>query len=304
MTHGPVRDLTGYGRTPPPAPWPDGKRIAVNFCINYEEGAERSILNGDDGSEDRIADVLVTRRIGARDLNIEQSYAFGARVGYWRLLDAFTQRGLPATVNLVGLAGELVPAPLAAMLDAGFDIQCHGWRWIDYHTLTEAQERDHIQRQIDQVVRLTGHPPLGYYAGLPSMNTRRLAADMGFLYDSDSYDDERPYWSTEFSRPLLVVPYSLDTNDSRFSRSAGYETGDQFFTYLKDSFDVLRAQGGTMLTVGLHARLIGRPGRIGALWRILDYIAGHDDAWICRRSDIAKAWATAYPAPGTSNKDQ
>ncbi|MEM7056394.1 MAG: polysaccharide deacetylase family protein [Pseudomonadota bacterium] len=292
---GPIRDLRGYGAHAPKAPWPDGKRIAVNFCINYEEGAERSVLNGDDGSEDRIADVFVARRMGERDLNMEQSYGFGARVGYWRLLHAFTDRGLQATINLVGLAGELVPHPLAAMLEAGFDIQCHGWRWIDYHTLSEDEERAHIQKSIDQVVQLTGAPPLGYYAGLPSLNTRRLCAEMGFLYDSDAYDDERPYWSTEFSRPILVLPYSLDTNDSRFSRGEGYETGDQFVTYIKDSFDLLRAEGGTMLTVGLHARLLGRPGRIGALHQILGYIQGHEDAWICRRSEIAEAWARAYP---------
>lgn len=295
MQNGPIRDLAGYGANPPPAPWPDGNRIAVNFCINYEEGGERSVLNGDDGSEDRIADVIVTRRLGERDLNMEQSYGFGARVGYWRLLRAFTDRNLPATINLVGLAGENVPEPLNAMIAAGFDIQCHGWRWIDYHSLTEAEERAHIAKSVAQALRLTGEAPLGYYAGMPSINTRRLVAEAGFLYDSDAYDDERPYWSTEFSAPLLVIPYSLDTNDSRFSRGAGYETGDQFVRYICDSFDVLRAEGGTMLTVGLHARLIGRPGRIGALWQILDYIAGHEDAWIARRGDIAKTWSATLP---------
>lgn len=297
MAHGPVRDLVGYGATPPRAPWPDGKRIAVNFCINYEEGGERTVLNGDDGSEDRIADVIVKRRLGHRDLNMEQSYGFGARVGYWRLLRAFTERDLPATINLVGHAGEALPDPLKEMIAAGFDIQCHGWRWIDYHTLSEAEEWRHIERSVEQVVRLTGEKPLGYYAGLPSLNTRRLVAEAGFLYDSDAYDDERPYWSTEYSRPILVMPYSLDTNDSRFSRGEGYETGDQFVRYVKDSFDVLRAEGGTMLTVGLHARLIGRPGRIGALWEILDYISGHDETWIARRREIAEAWIAAYPPP-------
>ncbi|MEM9059892.1 MAG: polysaccharide deacetylase family protein [Pseudomonadota bacterium] len=295
MTESPKRDMVGYGATPPTAPWPAGKRIAVNFCINYEEGGERSILNGDDGSEDRISDVIVERRMGGRDLNIESSYNFGSRVGYWRLLKAFTDRGLPATINLVGLAGEQVPEPLNAMLEAGFDIQCHGWRWIDYATLSEAEERTHIAQSVAQAERLTGAKPLGYYAGLPSVNTRRLVSEAGFLYDSDAYDDERPYWSTEFSRPLLVLPYSLDTNDSRFARGAGYETGDQFVRYIKDSFDVLRAEGGAMLTIGLHARLIGRPGRIGALWEILDYISGHPDAWIARRCDIAQVWINAHP---------
>lgn len=177
---GPIRDLVGYGAAPPKAPWPDGKRIAVNFCINYEEGAERCVLNGDDGSEDRLVETAVDRRVGARDLNAESYYGFGARVGYWRLLKAFTDRGLPATVNLVGLAGKLVPDPLAAMLNAGFDIQSHGWRWIDYAALSEDEERAHIQKAIDQVVRLTGSSPPGYYAGLPSTNTQRLCTEMGF----------------------------------------------------------------------------------------------------------------------------
>lgn len=296
MTHpGPRRDLIGYGATPPKAPWPNGARIAVNFCINYEEGGERSVLNGDDGAEARVSDLIVERRIGTRDLNMESCYNFGSRVGYWRLLRAFTDRGLPATINLVGLAGDLVPDPLAAMIAAGFDIQLHGWRWIDYHSLGEDEERVHIQKGIDQVMRLTGHAPLGNYAGLPSLNTRRLSAEMGFLYDSDAYDDERPYWSTEFSRPILVLPYSLETNDSRFSRGEGYETADQFATFIKDSFDTLYAEGGTMLTVGLHARLIGRPGRIKALHQIFDHITAHPDVWVARRGDIAKAWATAYP---------
>ncbi|MEM8791826.1 MAG: polysaccharide deacetylase family protein [Pseudomonadota bacterium] len=294
-SEGPKRDLIGYGANPPPAPWPDGARIAVNFCVNYEEGGERTIENGDDGSEDRIADVIVERRIGRRDLNIEQSYNFGSRIGYWRILRAFTERGLPATINLVGRAGELVPDPLKAMIAAGWDIQCHGWRWIDHDTLSEAEERAFLQRSVQQVVDLTGQAPLGNYAGLPSLNTRRLAAELGFLYDSDCYDDERPYWSTEFTRPILIIPYSLDTNDSRFARGQGYEMADDFSTYIRDSFDTLYAEGGTMLTIGLHARLIGRPGRIRALHEILDHIMAHPRVWIARRGDIARCWAEAYP---------
>ncbi|MEM1275378.1 MAG: polysaccharide deacetylase family protein [Pseudomonadota bacterium] len=297
MSNGPIRDLTGYGARPPCGPWPNGARIAVNFCVNYEEGGERTIENGDDGSEDRIADVLVDRRIGRRDLNIEQSYNFGSRIGYWRLIRAFADRGLPATINLVGRAGELVPDPLREMLNAGWDIQCHGWRWIDHDTLDEAEERAHLARSIKQVIELTGAPPLGNYAGLPSLNTRRLAAEMGFLYDSDCYDDERPYWSTEFERPILVIPYALDTNDSRFARGQGYETADDFSTYIRDSFDTLYGEGGGMLTIGLHARLIGRPGRIRALHEILDYIHGHDAVWIARRGDIAQHWAEVFPPP-------
>jgi putative urate catabolism protein len=295
----PSRDLAGYGSNRPDPKWPGGARVAVNFCINYEEGGELCVLNGDDRSEVRVSDLVVTGRAGARDLNMESNYEFGSRVGYWRLLRAFTERGLPATVNLVGLAGELVPEPLAAMVEAGFDLHPHGWRWIDFHELTEAQERAFIRQSYRQVLALTGRPPMGYYAGMPSINTRRLAVEEGYVYDSDCYNDELPWWTTDFGRPHLVIPYSLETNDSRFGRKEGYQVGEEFFTYLKDSFDVLYAEGAEqagMMTVGLHARLLGRPGRIGALHRILDYMAGHDRVWICRRDDIARHWIATHPA--------
>ncbi len=264
----PSRSLAGYGANPPDPKWPGGARIAVNFCINYEEGAEMCVLNGDDRSEVRVSDLLVAARPGQRDLNIESCYEYGSRVGYWRLMRAFTDRGLPATVNLVGLAGELVPDPLAAMIEAGFDIQPHGWRWIDYHGFDEATERALIEKGRDQVIRLTGQAPMGYYAGLPSINTRRLAIEAGYLFDSDCYNDDLPWWSHDFGKPHLVIPYSLETNDSRFGRGEGYQIGDEFFAYIRDSFDVLYAEGAEhpkMMTVGLHARLLGRPGRIGAL---------------------------------------
>lgn len=302
MPHqGPTRDLIGYGATPPRAPWPDGARIAVNFCVNYEEGGERSILNGDDGAEVRVSDLIVERAIGTRDLNMESCYNYGSRVGYWRLLKAFQDRGLPATINLVGLAGELVPDPLRAMIDAGWDIQPHGWRWIDYATLTPEEERAHIAKSVAQVEALTGAPPLGYYAGLPSLETRAIVAEQaGFLYDSDAYDDDLPYWNTEYARPILILPYSLDTNDSRFARGEGYNLGSEFVEYIIDAFDQLYAEGEDspkMLTIGLHARLLGRPARINALHRILDHMTAHERVWITRRGDIARAWAEAYPAP-------
>ena len=297
----PTRDFVGYANDPPPANWPDGARIAINFCINYEEGGERSILNGDDGSEERLSDVAVTRRIGHRDLNIEQSYEYGSRVGYWRIMEAFTERGLPATVNLVGIAGLRNPVAIRAMIDAGFDLQPHGWKWIDYDTLAEDEEREHIRLQIEQVEELTGEKPLGYYAGLPSIITRRLIAEAGsFLYDSDCYNDDLPYWSPDYPG-LLLIPYSLDTNDSRFGRAEhAYQVADDFVTYMKDSFDVLYREGAErpkMMTVGLHARLLGRPGRIVALHRILDYAMSHDDVWICRRGDIARHWLENHPDP-------
>jgi len=295
----PSRDLVGYGANPPHAKWPGGARVAVNFCINYEEGAELCILNGDDRSEARVSDLVVKSRPGARDLNMESNYEYGSRVGYWRILKAFTTRGLPATVNLVGLAGELVPDPLVAMIEAGFDLQPHGWRWIDYHDMPEAQERALIRQSREQVRHLTGHPPLGYYAGMPSLNTRRLAIEEGYVFDSDCYNDDLPWWSHDFGRPHLVIPYSLETNDSRFGRSEGYQVGEEFATYIRDSFDVLYAEGADspkMMTIGLHARLLGRPGRIGALHRILDYTAGHEGVWITRREDIARHWMKAHPA--------
>lgn len=295
----PARDFIGYANQPPAVVWPDDARIAVNFCINYEEGGELCILNGDDRSEVRLSDVRVEARIGSRNLNIESSYEYGARVGYWRLLKAFTDRGLKATVNLVGLAGWQNPQALQAMIGAGFDVQPHGWRWIDYHDLDPSQEREYIRNCIEQVRELTGEAPLGYYAGLPSLNTRRLVAEAGnFLYDSDVYNDDLPYWSPDYPE-LLLIPYSLDTNDSKFGRAeSDYQLGDEFFSYLKDSFDILYAEGETrpkMMTIGLHARLIGRPGRIGSLYNFLDYLQKHDRVWVCRRNDLARYWAENYP---------
>ncbi|MEM7564156.1 MAG: allantoinase PuuE [Pseudomonadota bacterium] len=297
----PTREFIGYADDLPRVSWPNEARLAINFCINYEEGGELCVLNGDDRSEVRLSDVSVKARIGGRDLNIESSYEYGSRVGYWRLLRAFENRGLPATVNLVGLAGEQNPKALRAMIDAGFDLQPHGWRWIDYNDVDETEEREFISKSIEQVRQLTGEAPLGYYAGLPSMNTRKLVVEAGnFLFDSDVYNDDLPYWSTEYPG-LLLIPYSLDTNDSKFGRGeSDYQVGDEFFTYLRDSFDVLYAEGADhprMMTVGLHARLIGRPGRIGSLHRFLDYIQRHDRVWVCRRNDLARHWAQNHPNP-------
>ena len=295
----PQRDLVGYRDSPPRAQWPGGGRIAVNFCVNYEEGAEMCVLNGDPRSECRVSDVIVEPRAGARDLNIESNYEYGARVGYWRLLRAFTDRGLVGTVNLVGVAGEVNPYALQGFIDAGFDLQPHGWRWIDYHGLSADEEQEHIRKSIEQVVRLTGEPPMGYYAGLPSINTRRLVVDAGsFAYDSDAYNDDLPYWTYEFGKPHLVLPYSLDTNDSRFARAEGFQVGDEFFRYIKDTFDCLYVESADtprMMTIGLHARLIGRPGRIASLHKIMDYMLSHEDVWICRRGDIARYWVENHP---------
>lgn len=295
---GPTRDFVGYCDRPPQADWPGGARLAVNFCINFEEGGERSILEGDPHSETRISDVTVEPVMGGRELNIEHSYEYGSRVGYWRILRAFTERALPATVNLVGRAGEQHPKALAAMIEAGFDLHPHGWRWIDYAKLSRADEAAMIAKSIEQIVRLTGSRPLGYYAGLPSIHTYDLTAEAGFLYSSDVYNDDLPYWSPDHPG-LLMLPYSLDTNDSRFARDGGgYVLGEEFTRYVCDSFDQLYAEGAqrpAMMTVGLHARLIGRPGRIGALHRILDHISGHEGVWITRRDDIARHWLDRHP---------
>jgi allantoinase len=297
----PSRLFLGYGATPPDPKWPRGARIAVNFCINYEEGGERCILNGDDRSEMRVSDVAVESRIGRRDLNIEQSYEYGSRVGYWRLLRCFTKRGLQATVNLVGVAAEKNDAALKAMIEAGFDIQLHGWKWIDFDTVDEADERAMIEKAIAQAAAYAGEKPIGYYAGLPSINTRRLVHEFdNFVYDSDCYNDDLPYWTHDFGRPHLVIPYSLDTNDSKFGRGDhDYQTAAEFVTYIADTFDTLYAEGvdgqAKMMTVGLHARLIGRPGRIVALERILDHMTAHEGVWICRRADIARHWIATHP---------
>jgi len=300
---GPSRDFIGYADEVPHADWPGGARIAVNFCINYEEGGERSVAEGDGRSETRISDVVVPPVVGGRDLNIEHSYEYGSRVGYWRILKALTDRGLVATVNLVGRAGEQNPKALKAMMAAGFDLHPHGWRWIDYAKLDRTEEAAMIARSIAQVEALTGAPPLGYYAGLPSLNTYALAAEAGFLYCSDVYNDDLPYWSPDHPG-LLMVPYSLDTNDSRFARDGGgYVVAEEFVTYIRDTFDELCTEGEErpkMMSVGLHARLLGRPGRIGALHRILDYVAGHDRVWIARRDDIARHWQKRHPDPRIS----
>lgn len=297
----PTRDFIGYGANVPSVTWPDGARVAVNFCINYEEGGELCVLDGDDRSEVRISDVAVEARIGRRDLNIESSYEYGSRVGYWRLMKAFTDRGVPATVNLVGLAGLKNPQALAEMIKAGFDVQPHGWRWIDQDTLSESEERSHIEKQVDLITRITGQPPLGYYAGMPSMNTRRLLLERKhFLYDSDVYNDDLPYWSPDYPG-LLLVPYSLDTNDSRFGRGERcYQVSSEFVEYIVDSFETLYEEGSSspkMMTIGLHARLLGRPGRIVSLHRILDHMMTKKNVWICRRGDLARHWAKMFPDP-------
>jgi putative urate catabolism protein len=295
------RDLIGYGQTPPNPNWPQGARLALQFVINYEEGGENSILHGDAASESFLSEIIGAEPLlGVRNLNMESMYEYGSRAGFWRLHRVFTQRNIPVTVYAVAMALERNPEAGRAMIDAGWEVASHGYRWIDYQYLGEAVEREHIRQAIAIQTRLLGSRPLGLYQGRVSPNTRRLVIEEGgFLYDADSYADDLPYWVYEGDRPHLVIPYTLDTNDMRFATPQGFNSGDQFFTYLKDAFDVLYAEGETapkMMSVGLHCRLSGRPGRTAALARFLDYVQGFQQVWICRRVDIARHWQAHHAA--------
>ncbi len=298
------RDLIGYGRNPPHADWPGGARIAVQFVLNYEEGGENCVLHGDSGSEQFLSELFNPASYPDRHLSMEGIYEYGSRVGVWRILREFERRGLPLTVFGVAMALERHPELTAAFRELGHEIACHGWRWIHYQNVDEATEREHMRIAMEIIQRLTGEPPLGWYTGRDSPNTRRLVADHGgFLYDSDYYGDDLPFWTsvtkTDGSAvPHLVVPYTLDTNDMRFALPQGFSHGDEFFDYLRDAFDVMYAEGDerpAMLSVGMHCRLLGRPGRFRALQRFLDHIERHDRVWVCRRVDIARHWIDRHP---------
>jgi len=290
------RDLSGYGATPPDPRWPGHARLALQVVVNYEEGSEYTLLDGDDRIETGLAEAPGGRTPkGVRDLAMESMYEYGSRVGFWRLHRLFTERRVPITVFACAVALERNPAVARAIVEAGFDVCCHGWRWIEHFQLSEAEEREHIRRAVESLTRTTGSRPLGWYCRYgPSVNTRRLLVEEGgFLYDSDAYNDELPYWVTTAGRPHLVVPYTLDANDGKFCTPAGVGTGEEFFSYLRDAFDVLYAEGATspkMMSVGLHCRLSGRPARTQGLARFLDHVRRHDRVWICRRLDIARHW--------------
>lgn len=295
-----VRDFIGYGRNPPDPRWPGGARIAVQFVVNYEEGGENTVLNGDAHSEVFLNETPGGAPvIGARNVNTETMYEYGSRVGFWRLMRLFEERGLHFTSYAVGLALERNPEAALAMKEAGHEIASHGWRWIDYQRIDEATEREHMRRAIAVHERLLGERPVGWYTGRISPITRRLVVeDGGFLYDSDAYNDELPYWVTVGGKPHLVIPYTLDQNDMKFAVPPGFTSGDGFFQYLKDSFDVLYAEGADrpkMMSIGLHCRLAGRPGRSAALARFMDHVLAHDKVWVCRRVDIARHWRSVLP---------
>ena len=292
-----IRDLVGYGAMPPDPCWPGGARVAVQFVINYEEGAENSVLNGDAGSEAFLSEMVGAASHPARAMAMESLYEYGSRAGFWRLHRIFTRAGLPVTVFGVARALAMNPDAVAAMRAADWEIASHGYRWIDYQTVPEEVERDHIAQAIALHTQVTGSRPLGWYQGRTSPNTARLVAqEGGFAYDADSYADDLPYWDRQYGRAQLIVPYSLDANDMKMVALNGFTEGDQFFRYLVDTFEQLRDEGGRMMSIGLHGRIAGRPARARALARFVDHVIACGDAWVARRIDIARHWTKVHPA--------
>ena len=302
------RDLVGYGRNTPHPQWPGQARVALQFVLNYEEGGENAVLHGDGGSEQFLSEMFNPPSFTERHMSMEGIYEYGSRVGVWRILREFEKRGLPLTVFGVGMALQRHPELTAAFVELGHEIACHGWRWISYQNLDEATEREHMRLGLDAIEKLTGNRPLGWYTGRDSPQTRRLVADDGgLLYDSDYYGDDLPFWMKVKRTdgtvvPRLVVPYTLDTNDMRFALPQGFAQAEDFFIYLRDSFDALYAEGDPngenapkMMSVGMHCRLLGRPGRLVALQRFLDHVTKHDKVWVCRRLDIARHWQATHP---------
>jgi allantoinase len=305
------RDMVGYGADVPHARWPGGARIAVQFVLNYEEGGENHVLHGDAGSEQFLSEIIGAASFPARHMSMDSIYEYGSRAGVWRLLREFEQRGLPLTVFGVSMALQRHPELTQAFVDLGHEIACHSWRWIHYQHMEEATEREHIAQGTAIIREMTGGQwPQGWYTGRDSPNTRRLLLDHGgYAYDSDYYGDDLPFWmkvgKTDGSTaPQLVIPYTLDANDMRFASPQGFNTGDHFFDYLRDSFDVLYAEGDPqgldrpkMMSIGMHCRLLGRPGRFKGLQRFLDHVQAHTDVWVCRRIDIARHWKETHPCP-------
>lgn len=296
------RDMVGYGAHPPDPQWPNGARIAVSFVLNVEEGGENNVLHGDPTSETFLSEIIGAAAFPDRHMSMESLYEYGSRAGAWRVLGAFADRDLPLTVFGVARALQANPDLTRAIVEAGHEVAGHGLRWISYQDVEPDVERAHLAEAVRIIEELTGSAPVGWYTGRDSPRTRTLVVEHGgFAYDSDSYADDLPYWVQVDERPHLVVPYTLDTNDMRFATAQGFHTGEQFLTYCRDAFDVLYAEGEhapKMLSIGLHARIIGRPARFGALERLLDHVTSHPDVWICRRADIATHWRDRFPPPG------
>lgn len=306
------RDMIGYGPKPPHAQWPNQARVALQFVLNYEEGGENSVLHGDAGSETFLSEIIGAASFSNRHMSMESLYEYGSRAGLWRLLRMFEERKLPLTVFGVSMALKRHPEAVAAFQQLGHEIACHGLRWITYQNMDEATERAHMKEAVDIIRELTGSAPQGWYTGRDSPQTRKLVMEHGgFRYDSDNYGDDLPFWQKvaytdasgqQVSAPQLIVPYTLDTNDMRFAAAQGFNSGTQFFDYLKDAFDVLYAEGDPnglnqpkMLSIGLHCRIVGRPARAASLARFLDYVQSHDNVWITRRIDIAEHWRKVHP---------
>ena len=298
MTKKDNRNLIGYGSNLPKVDWPNKARIAVQIVLNYEEGAENCVLNGDKNSEVFLSEIIGAQPIKGRHMNMESLYEYGSRVGFWRLHNLFQEKEIPITIFGVGMALEKNPEICKAIIEADYEVASHGWRWIDYQNIKKSEEKKHMQLAIKAHTKIFGKRPDGWYTGRCSPNTRDLVMeDGGFLYDSDSYSDDLPFWESRNKKKQLIIPYTLDNNDMRFATNQGFNTGDHFYSYLKDSFDALYEEGRTnpkMMSVGLHCRLIGKPGRIQSLKKFLDYILKHEDIWICKRVDIAKHWIKNY----------
>ncbi|WP_286829042.1 MULTISPECIES: allantoinase PuuE [Kordiimonas] len=298
------RDLIGYGQNVPQASWPGGARIAVQMVMNYEEGGENSILHGDKGAETFLSEIINAPGIeGARHMSMESLYEYGSRAGVWRLLKLFDDYDIPITVFAVATALKRHPDVARAIVAAGHEVCSHGYKWINYQDVPEDVEREHIAKAVEILAELTGERPYGWYTGRTGPNTMRLVGEYGgFLYDSDDYSDDLPFWKEVAGEPQLIIPYTLDANDMRFASAQGFNCGDQFFTYLKDTFDTLYAEGEThpkMMSVGLHCRLVGRPGRFQALKRFIEYAKGFEHVWFTRRIDIARHWRKVHPFEGT-----
>ena len=293
------RNMIGYGSKKFRIEWPNKARLALQIVLNYEEGSENSILNGDKYSETFLSEIIGGKPIKSRHVNMESLYEYGSRRGFWRLHELFQKKKIPITFFGVGMALENTPDVCRAIKKANYEVASHGWRWIDYQNIKKTAEKKHMKLAIDKIKRIFGKRPLGWYTGRCSPNTRDLVFEEGgFLYDSDSYSDDLPYWEVRNKKKLLIIPYTLDNNDMRFATNQGFNTGDHFFSYLKDSFDTLYEEGKEnpkMMSVGLHCRIIGKPGRIRSLKKFLDYVLKHKNVWICKRIDIAKHWIKNYP---------
>ena len=294
------RDLKGYGAAPPDPHWPGGARIAVQIVLNYEEGGENCVLHGDAASETFLSDIVGAQAFPDRHMSMESLYEYGSRAGVWRLMALFKRFDVPVTVFAVADALKRYPKMADMFLRDGHEIASHGLKWISYQSVDEATERAHIAEAVDTIAKITGEKPLGWYTGRTSPNTRKLVIEHGgFLYDADDYNDDLPWWDRRYGAPQLVVPYTLDANDMRFATPQGFNTAEHFYAYLKDTFDVLYAEGEhapKMMSVGLHCRLAGRPGRFAAIERFIGYAKNHPDVWFARRVEIARHWREHFPA--------